>query len=100
MPNILAIYKNKESVLKAIVVADALYCGICKPKEDPIAMESTRGKWGSPPNPFYTLFDNGSLRALCFIATWVACQKFGFVTAQAYKWFLILRDDVFEQGSS
>ena len=39
MPNILAIYRSKETVLKAIVVADALYCGICKPKEDPIEME-------------------------------------------------------------
>ena len=39
MPNILAIYRDKENILKSIVVADALYCGICKPKEDPIEME-------------------------------------------------------------
>ena len=39
MPNIVAMYKNKDSVLKAIVVADALYCGVCKPKEDPVEME-------------------------------------------------------------
>lgn len=39
MPNILAIYKNKKNLLKGIAVADALYCGICKPKEDPIEME-------------------------------------------------------------
>jgi hypothetical protein len=25
-------------MLKALVVADALYCGICKPKEDPIEL--------------------------------------------------------------
>jgi hypothetical protein len=39
MPNIVAMYKDKEGILKAIVVADALYCGVCKPKEDPIVME-------------------------------------------------------------
>ena len=39
MPNILAIYRDKENTLKSIVVADALYCGICKPREDPIEME-------------------------------------------------------------
>ena len=39
MPNILAIYRDKENVLKAIVVADALYCGVCKPKEDPVEMD-------------------------------------------------------------
>ena len=39
MPNILTTYRDKESVLKAIVVADALYCGVCKPKEDPVEMD-------------------------------------------------------------
>lgn len=39
MPNILAMYRDKENILKSIVAADALYCGICKPKEDPIEME-------------------------------------------------------------
>lgn len=39
MPNILAIYRGKSDTLKAIVVADALYCGVCKPKEDPVRVE-------------------------------------------------------------
>jgi len=39
MPNILAMYRDKEGVLKAIVVPDALYCGVCEPKEAPIEME-------------------------------------------------------------
>jgi len=40
MPNILSIYRGKEdNKLKAIVVADALYCGICKPKEEPVELE-------------------------------------------------------------
>jgi len=39
MPNILAVYRDKNNVLKGIVVPDALYCGICKPKEEPVKME-------------------------------------------------------------
>ena len=40
MPNILAMYRCKEdNKLKAIVVADALYCGVCKPKEEPIEVD-------------------------------------------------------------
>ena len=39
MPNILAIYRDKANILKAIAVADALYCGICKPKEEPVEVE-------------------------------------------------------------
>lgn len=37
MPFILALYCGK-SVTKAIVVSDALYCGICKPLPSPIDM--------------------------------------------------------------
>ena len=40
MPNILTMYRSKgDNKLKAIVVSDALYCGICKPKEEPIEVE-------------------------------------------------------------
>ena len=39
MPNILSVYRDKNNVLKAIVVSDALYCGVCKPKEEPIEVE-------------------------------------------------------------
>jgi len=35
MPYILATFTSKNKV-KAIAVADALYCGVCKPSEDPI----------------------------------------------------------------
>jgi hypothetical protein len=38
MPFILTIYVGKESVPKAVVVADALYCGQCKPQPEPIEM--------------------------------------------------------------
>lgn len=36
LPNILEIYKDGQGKYKAIVVGDALYCGICNPKEDPV----------------------------------------------------------------
>jgi hypothetical protein len=39
MPNVLAMFRDKDGILKGIVVGDALYCGVCKPKEDPIEME-------------------------------------------------------------
>jgi len=40
IPNILAIFTNKEGIKKAIVVQDALHCGICKPAEEPVALEN------------------------------------------------------------
>ena len=39
MPNILALYRDKLEILKAVVVADALCCGVCKPKENPVNVE-------------------------------------------------------------
>lgn len=42
MPFILAAYSEKESV-KAIVVEDALFCGVCKPNDEPIDLE-TKGR--------------------------------------------------------
>jgi hypothetical protein len=38
MPFIVEIYRNAEGVHKALVVADAVYCGVCKPKEDPVEL--------------------------------------------------------------
>jgi len=38
LPHIEAIYKDEQGTLKALVVADALYCGICQPSEDPIEL--------------------------------------------------------------
>lgn len=38
MPFILTMYVGKEGVPKAIVVADALFCGTCKPQPEPIEM--------------------------------------------------------------
>jgi hypothetical protein len=38
MPFIVEIYRSAEGVHKALVVADAVYCGVCKPKEDPVEL--------------------------------------------------------------
>jgi hypothetical protein len=39
MPFILDTFKGQSGQTKAIVVDDTLYCGICKPKEAPIALK-------------------------------------------------------------
>lgn len=38
MPYIITIYVGEGNVPKAVVVADALYCGVCKPQGEPIEM--------------------------------------------------------------
>jgi hypothetical protein len=38
MPHIEAIFKGEGGAMKALVVADALYCGICQPGDDPIEL--------------------------------------------------------------
>ena len=38
MPFILSVYVGEYETPKAIVVADALWCGICKPQPEPIPM--------------------------------------------------------------
>ncbi|MFN2165385.1 MAG: hypothetical protein ACK2U9_03905 [Anaerolineae bacterium] len=37
-PFILDIFGGKPEAYRALVVADALYCGVCKPKEDPVEL--------------------------------------------------------------
>ena len=41
-PFILQIYRNDEGVYRALVVAEALYCGVCKPNEEPIDLPKLR----------------------------------------------------------
>lgn len=38
MPIILSVFNGKEYIPKAIVVADALWCGVCRPQPEPIPM--------------------------------------------------------------
>ena len=42
LPHIVDIYRDDEGTHKALVVADALWCGICKPKEDPVELPQLR----------------------------------------------------------
>jgi hypothetical protein len=30
------VFRNDKGVYRALVVADALFCGVCRPQEDPI----------------------------------------------------------------
>jgi hypothetical protein len=38
MPFILTVYIGEHQTPKAVVVADSLFCGICKPQPEPIEM--------------------------------------------------------------
>lgn len=39
MPFVLEIFTDKLGQHKAVVVEDALYCGVCKPKDAPVALK-------------------------------------------------------------
>lgn len=41
-PFILSVYQGEAGVNKAIVVADAVYCGLCNPREQPIALKELK----------------------------------------------------------
>jgi hypothetical protein len=38
LPHIEEIYRDDQGAHKALVVAGALYCGVCRPKEDPVEL--------------------------------------------------------------
>ncbi len=38
LPHIEEIYLSEDGTHKALVVADALWCGVCQPKEDPVEL--------------------------------------------------------------
>jgi hypothetical protein len=42
LPHIEELYHNSEGVQKALVVANALFCGVCQPKEDPVELPQLR----------------------------------------------------------
>jgi hypothetical protein len=37
-PVIVALFKGTDDIQKAIVVPDAIWCGICKPREQPVPL--------------------------------------------------------------
>ena len=41
-PYILELYRSDGGMMKALLVADALHCGICQPREDPIDLPQLR----------------------------------------------------------
>ena len=42
LPHIVEIYRDDRGTHKALVVAHALYCGVCQPKEDPVELPQLR----------------------------------------------------------
>lgn len=38
VPFIISLYEGKDGVVKAIVVPDAVHCGMCKPHERPVPL--------------------------------------------------------------
>ena len=38
LPHIEALFHSQQGIHKALVVADALWCGVCQPKEDPVEL--------------------------------------------------------------
>ena len=37
-PFIVSLYQGKDGIQKAIIVSDAIFCGICKPHERPVSL--------------------------------------------------------------
>ena len=38
LPHIEEVYRDGQGMYKALVVADALWCGVCQPREDPVEL--------------------------------------------------------------
>lgn len=36
LPHIEALYQSEQKIQKALVVPEAIYCGVCHPKDDPV----------------------------------------------------------------
>ena len=39
MPNLVTIFEGKNNVKKGVVVDNALFCGECQPREEPVPLE-------------------------------------------------------------
>jgi len=37
-PYIVSLYRGEDGIQKAVVVPDAVYCGSCKPREQPVPL--------------------------------------------------------------
>jgi hypothetical protein len=38
LPHIEALYHDEKDLQKALVVGEALYCGVCRPQDDPVEL--------------------------------------------------------------
>lgn len=39
LPNLIAVYRDKGQKLKGLATADAVFCGVCHPKNEPVELE-------------------------------------------------------------
>jgi hypothetical protein len=39
LPNVITIFRDTDGLNKAVVVADALYCVVCSPRDEPVPLE-------------------------------------------------------------
>jgi hypothetical protein len=37
-PYIVSLYQGKDGIQKAVIVSDAIFCGLCKPHERPVPL--------------------------------------------------------------
>jgi hypothetical protein len=39
LPHLLSLYQGRDGAFKALVVPDAIHCGICQPRDEPVRLE-------------------------------------------------------------
>ena len=39
LPNLIVVYRAKDQKLKGLATSDAVYCGVCHPKNEPVELE-------------------------------------------------------------
>ena len=39
LPHLLGLFRGADSVLRGLVVPDAAYCGVCKPRDEPVVLD-------------------------------------------------------------
>jgi hypothetical protein len=39
LPHLLAVYQGAQDTPKGLVVPDAIHCGVCEPRDDPVSLD-------------------------------------------------------------
>ncbi len=39
LPHLLAVFRGADAVMRGLVVPDAVYCGVCRPRDEPVELE-------------------------------------------------------------